>query len=324
MIWMWIAFIVFVVVMLSLDLGVFHRRAHEIPVREALIWSGVWVGLALAFSVLIYYLFQYRPWGLVGDGEPSGREAMFLFLSGYIVEESLSADNIFVIAMIFSYFAVPAAYQHRVLFWGILGAIVLRGVMILVGVVLIQQFSWIMYVFGAFLIYSAYRMLTADAMPDPLKNPLVRLMRRFLPMTDTLDGPHFITRRDGRRVLTPLALVLVAVEGADVIFAVDSIPAIFAITDVPFIVFTSNIFAILGLRSMYFALAGILKKFHYLKVSLSVLLGVIGLKMLLKDLLHNVPGTTYITLGLIVVILGAGVVASVIWAKRHENVAGPQ
>ncbi len=319
MIWLWIAFLLFVFVMLALDLGVFHRHAHEVSMKEALCWSLVWVALALACGVFVYCLYEYRLWGLIAPGQPTGRQAATLFLSGYLVEESLSADNIFVIAMIFTYFAVPSSYQHRVLFWGILGAIVLRGLMILAGIALIQQFGWIMYVFGALLLYSAYRMLTADEAPDPQKNPFVRLVKKLLPVTEELDGTRFIVKRDGRRFLTPLAIVLVSVEGADVLFAVDSIPAIFAITDIPFIVFTSNIFAILGLRSMFFALSSILKKFHYLKISLSVLLGVIGLKMLLKDYVHDLPGRDYITLGLIVLILGVGIVASIRRTRRHAK-----
>ncbi|MEI7835550.1 MAG: TerC/Alx family metal homeostasis membrane protein, partial [Planctomycetota bacterium] len=244
-------------------------------------------------------------------------EAALLFLTGYVIEKSLSADNIFVIAVIFSFFRVPAAYQHRVLFWGILGALVLRAAMILGGIALIHQFEWVLYIFGAFLIYSAGKMLMASGEADPSKNVFVRLARRLLPFTDHMDGPHFLTRQNGRRMLTPLALVLIAVEGADIVFAVDSIPAIFAITDIPFIVFTSNIFAILGLRAMYFALSAILNKFHYLKVSLAILLGMIGLKMLLKDYIHDLPGKTYIMLGLIVAILAGGIVASILHTKRR-------
>jgi tellurite resistance protein TerC len=319
MIWLWIAFITFVALMLMLDLGVFHRHAHEVSIKEALIWSAVWVSLAMAFTVFVYYLCEYRLFGLhwPANIEGHGGEAALLFLTGYVIEKSLSADNIFVIAVIFSFFRVPAAYQHRVLFWGILGALVLRAAMILGGIALIQQFEWILYLFGVFLIYSAGKMLLANDEADPSKNVFVRLARRLLPFTDHMAGPHFLTRQNGRRMLTPLALVLIAVEGADIVFAVDSIPAIFAITDVPFIVFTSNIFAILGLRAMYFALSAVLKKFHYLKVSLAVLLAVIGLKMLLKEYIHNLPGKTYIMLGLIVAILAGGIVASILHTKRR-------
>ena len=321
MIWLWIAFVAFVVLMLLLDLGVFHRHAHEVRMPEALLWSGIWIALALAFTVLVYFLCQYRLFGLAWPAEVAGKgtEAAILFLTGYVVEESLSADNIFVIAMIFSYFRVPVAYQHRVLFWGILGAIVLRAAMILGGIALVNRFEWVLYVFGAFLIFSAVKMLLTSGEADPSRNVFVRLARRLLPVSDALDGSRFLTRRDGRRMLTPLALVLIAVEGADVLFAVDSIPAIFAITSIPFIVFTSNIFAILGLRSMYFALSAVLKKFHYLKISLAVLLAVIGLKMLLKKYVEVLPGKTYLMLGVIVLILAGGVVASMIHAKKHPE-----
>ena len=312
MIWLWVGFLLFVLAMLALDLGVFHRRAHEIRVKEALAWTGVWVGLALAFAVFVFFLYQHRLWGVIDPKAPGGREAALLFLTGYVVEKSLSADNIFVIAIIFSYFGVKLKYQHRVLFWGVLGAIALRAAMIMGGLALVHRFAWVLYIFGAFLIYSALKMLLSTSEADPGRNLFVRLARRLLPVTEEMSGPRFLVRQGGRRMLTPLALVLVAVEGADVVFAVDSIPAIFAITQIDFIVFTSNIFAILGLRSMFFALSAVLRKFRYLKVSLAVLLGVIGLKMLLKDLIEDLPGKTYLTLGLIVAILGAGIVASVL------------
>jgi tellurite resistance protein TerC len=319
MIWLWVSFVAAVLVMLALDLGVFHRKAHEVSIKEALIWTAVWIGMALGFTVFVFFLYQHRMFGVIEPNEPKGHEAALLFLTGYVVEKSLSADNIFVMALIFAFFRVPGAFQHRVLFWGILGAMILRAAMILGGIALIHRFAWVLYVFGAFLIYSAFRMLFGSAEADPLKNPVVRLARKLLPVSDEFDGPHFLTRRDGRRMLTPLALVLVAVESADVVFAVDSIPAIFAITDIPFIVFTSNIFAILGLRSMYFALSAVLKKFRFLKVSLAVLLALVGLKMLLKDYLEALPGKTYIVLGAIVFIMGAGVLASVLWPGREAE-----
>jgi tellurite resistance protein TerC len=221
-------------------------------------------------------------------------------------------------ALIFAYFHVPAIYQHRVLFYGILGAVVLRAVMIFGGIALIHQFSWVLYVFGAFLIYSAYRMLFSNEEMDPQKNLFVRLAKKLLPVTNDYHGQHFLVRLQGRWMLTPMAIVLVAIEGADIVFAIDSIPAVFAITDIPFIVFTSNIFAILGLRAMYFALSAVLGKFRYLKISLTILLAVIGMKMLLKDLIEAVPGKTYITLGLIVLILGGGIVASILYPQRQE------
>jgi len=318
MVWLFIVFIIFVLSMLAIDLGVFNRRSHEISTKEALSWCAVWVSLAMAFNVFVYFLYEYNLFGLIGTGQPRGHEAAVLFFTGYIVEESLSADNIFVMALIFAYFHVPAIYQHRVLFYGILGAVVLRAVMIFGGIALIHQFSWVLYVFGAFLIYSAYRMLFSNEEMDPQKNLFVRLAKKLLPVTNDYHGQHFLVRLQERWMLTPMAIVLVAIEGADIVFAIDSIPAVFAITDISFIVFTSNIFAILGLRSMYFALSAVLKKFRYLKISLTVLLAVIGTKMLLKDLIEAVPGKTYITLGLIVLILGAGIVASVLCPQRQE------
>jgi len=318
MVWLFIIFIIFVLSMLAIDLGVFNRRSHEISTKEALSWCAVWVSLAMAFNVFVYFLYEYNLFGLIGTGQPNGREAAVLFLTGYVVEESLSADNIFVMALIFAYFHVPAIYQHRVLFYGILGAVVLRAVMIFGGIALIHQFSWVLYVFGAFLIYSAYRMLFSKEEMDPQKNIFVRLTKKLLPVTNEHHGQHFLVRQQGRWMLTPMALVLVAIEGADIVFAIDSIPAVFAITDISFIVFTSNIFAILGLRAMYFALSAVLGKFRYLKISLTILLAVIGLKMLLKDLIEAVPGKTYIVLGLIVLILGGGIVASVLCPQRQE------
>lgn len=322
MVWVWAGFLAFVVLAVTLDLVVFHRKPHEVMMKESLFFCAGWVGLALVFNVIVYFLFASNaPW-LANAHHLSGREAAMLFLSGYVVELSLSADNIFVMAIIFSHFGVPAIYQHRVLFWGILGAIVLRAVMIIGGVALIHTFDWIMYVFGAFLIYSALHMLLSKKEADPSKSALIKLMRRFLPVTDGYHGHHFLVRQNKRFFLTPLALALLAVEGADVIFAIDSIPAILAITDVPFLVFTSNIFAILGLRSMYFALSATLKRFHYLNVSLAVLLAVIGIKMLLKDLIEHVPGKTPITLAVIFVILAGGIIASLLKPRPPVDVQG--
>ena len=327
MVWLWLGFLALVFILLALDLGVFHRHAHVIGVREALGWSGFWISLGVLFSLVIYLLYQYRPWGIELGDDPllpgaqrlTGATAAVQYLTGYVLEKSLSMDNIFVIALIFTYFAVPRIYQHRLLFWGILGALVMRGAMILGGIALVQRFEWILYVFGAFLIYSAVKMLVADADPDPKTNLFVRLARRLMPITDEYHGQHFVVRVEGRRMFTPIALALITVESADVIFAVDSIPAIFAITKVPFIVFTSNVFAILGLRSLFFALAGIMHKFHYLKVSLVLLLMVIGVKMLLRHWFERIPGKEYLTLGLVVLILAGGVIASVIWTRRHPE-----
>lgn len=315
--WWWAGFVVLVLVLLAVDLGVFHRDPHRVGVREALRWSAFWVVLALLFNVLVYFVYEHR--GRVAglpNAEPDGWSAAVAFFTGYVVEKSLSADNIFVMALIFSYFGVPPAYQHRVLFFGVLGALVMRGAMILAGAALVRRFDWVLYVFGAFLIVTAGRMLLSRREPDPKRNLLVRAARRLLPVADDFAGPRFVARAGGRRALTPLALALLAVEGADLVFAVDSVPAVFAVTRDPFIVFTSNVFAILGLRSLFFALAGIMERFYYLKFSLAVLLALVGVKMLLKEVLHAVPGLTYYTLGAIALVLAGGVVASVVRAWR--------
>jgi tellurite resistance protein TerC len=315
--WLWIGFIVLVLLLLTVDLSVFHRKARVAAVPEALAWSGLWISLALLFNVFVYFLYEHQWYGLgIPGGEPSGRAAAVNFFTGYIVEKSLSVDNIFVIALIFSYFGVPALYQHRLLFWGVLGALVMRGAMIIAGAALIKKFDWILYVFGAFLVATAVRMLLARHEIDPKNNLLVRAARRLFPVTEGFAGSRFVVRSDGRLLLTPLALALLAVESADAIFAIDSVPAVFAITLDPFIVFTSNIFAVLGLRSLFFALAGVLDRFRYLKLSLAVLLALVGAKMLLKDLLKGVPGLTYYTLGVIALVLTAGIVASLVSPER--------
>jgi tellurite resistance protein TerC len=344
MIWIWIGFLLFVLLLLALDLGVFHRKAHAVGVREALGWSAVWVGLGLLFSIFVYFGYENHWLGLGAaadavDGQINdGRSAVVKYLTGYVVEKSLSVDNVFVMAMLFGYFAVPAIYQHRVLFWGILGALVMRGVMIGAGARLIAEFHWVLYVFGVFLIATAVKMLVMKTdHVDPGKNPVVRLARRLFPVTDRFHGQHFMVRagsrnarkpatpgaavegddavaraRPGALMLTPLALALILVETTDLIFAVDSIPAIFAITADPFLVFTSNVFAILGLRSLYFALAGVMDKFRYLKLSLAIVLMVVGAKMLaaswLKELLG--AGFNFYLLGIVLAILAAGVMAS--------------
>ena len=352
MIWIWSGFILFILVMLALDLGVFNRKAHVVSVREALGWSAVWVSLSLAFSIVVYLIYANH-WQGFGQYPPHTADARdrllpttpghaaLMYLTGYVIEYSLSVDNIFVIALIFGYFKIPAIHQHRVLFWGILGAVVMRGAFIAVGAVLIQNVHWVIYVFGAFLLFTAYKMLTAEDDPDPSKNVLVRLVHRYLPFTPEFHGKHFVASEpttdptgepvgfSGKTkwVLTPLALALIVVEGTDVVFAIDSIPAIFAVTHDPFLVFTSNIFAVLGLRSLYFALAGILHKFYYLKTALAVVLAMIGAKMLLSDVLHKVPflgeHLSYFTLGLIVLILGTGVAASLVRSRRLELERAP-
>ena len=318
--WLWAAFIIFILFLLVLDLGVFHRKAHVITLKEALTWSGVWIGVALVFNVFIYFAYEYHWFGLdIPEDESDGRTTAILFFTGYIVEKSLGMDNVFLIAMIFSYFGIPAMYQHRVLFWGIVGALVMRAVMILAGVALIQRFDWILYVFGAFLIVSGLRMAVAPHAPEPERNPVIALARRLFPVTHDLAGERFVVRINGKPALTPLALALIMIETTDLIFAIDSIPAVFAITEDPFLVFTSNIMAVLGLRSLYFALAGIIHRFYYLRVSLSLLLVLIGAKMLLKDILHALPGTTYYTLGAIALILAGGIIASLIRARRTPD-----
>jgi tellurite resistance protein TerC len=323
--WMWIGFTLLILLLLILDLVVFHRKAHVIKVGEALVLSGVWIGLALLFNVFIYFIYEYHGFGLdIAEDEPDGRTAAVLFFTGYVVEKSLSVDNLFVIAMIFSYFGVPPQYQHRVLFWGIFGALLMRALLILVGVVLVERFHWILYLFGAFLIFTAAKMLLDRHERDPRDNRLVQLTRRLFPITENYVGQRFTVRVDGKLMFTPLVLALIGVESADLMFAVDSIPAIFAITDDPFILFSSNAFAILGLRSLYFALAGIMDKFHYLRLSLALLLALIGVKMLLKDVLHAVPNITYYTLGAIALILTGGVVASLIRAQRMANKDEPE
>src|SRR3954466_7730810 len=286
--------------MLAIDLGVFHRNAHEVSVKEAATWSAVWVALALLFNLGVYR-FQ---------GEQAGLE----FLAGYLIEKALSVDNIFVFVLIFSYFRVPPVYQHRVLFWGILGALVMRGVMIGLGSYLIHHFEWILYVFGAFLVWTGYRMARQDERAiEPEANPVIRLVRRLVPVTGTYHGPRFFIREpagDGgraRRLATPLFVVLVLVEATDLIFAVDSIPAVFAVTRDPFLVYSSNVFAILGLRALYFLLSGVIGKFRYLKVGLSVVLIFVGAKMLLAGV-YQVP--IGLSLGVIAAVIGASILTS--------------
>ena len=292
----WISFVVFVLAMLALDLGVFHKQAHQVSLKEAGIWSAVWVSLAMTFNVGVYFLF--------------GAERALEFATGYVIEKALSVDNIFVFVVIFSTFAVPAAYQHRVLFWGVLGALLMRALFILAGGAFLQRFHWAIYVFGGVLAFTGVNLLLQrNEEPHPEKNPLVRGFQKLFPMTREFRGPRFVVRENGRLLATPLLLTLVAVEVTDIIFAVDSIPAIFAITRDPFIVFTSNIFAILGLRSLYFLLAGVINKFVYLKLGLSFVLIFVGAKMLLIDL-YKVP--ILASLGIIAGILTLSVVASLL------------
>ena len=313
-IWLWIGFNLFVLLMLALDLGVFHRKAHVVSIREATLWSVVWIGLALVFNLGLYFFWDR----ISPTSEYSNREASLAFFTGYLIEKSLSVDNIFVFVLIFTFFAVPAAYQHRVLFWGILGALLMRGTLIAVGATLLKEFHWIIYVFGAFLIFTGIRMaLHRNEEMHPERNPLIRFVRRFIPVTDSYEGDKFFIRRAGKLMATPLFLVLLLVESTDLVFAVDSIPAIFAVTEDPFIVYTSNVFAILGLRSLYFLLAGVVDKFYYLKLGLSAVLVFVGIKMVIVDL-YKIP--VGLSLSLIASILAISVVASLWRAQRQLNI----
>ena len=349
----WVIFITFVLLMLALDLGVFHRKAHVVSVKEALGWSAIWISMGLSFAVFVYFAYEGH-WFNLGnivdsvDGITNdGITATEKYLTGYVIEKSLSVDNIFVISMIFSSFAVPQLYQHRVLFWGILGALLMRAIMIGVGAKVIAEYHWVLYLFAVFLIVTGIKMLLIKSENiDPNKNLLVRWIRRFFPVTERLHGEHFFVRagsaasyesevpgapiiadeivkkaKPGTILITPLFLALVMVEFTDVVFAVDSIPAIFAITGDPFLVFTSNVFAMLGLRSLYFALAGMAKKFQYLNVSLALVLLVVGVKMLLAEWLKLSLGKHFnlYLLAVILSILVSGVVVSLIAEHRKMN-----
>ncbi|MDX9754170.1 MAG: TerC family protein, partial [bacterium] len=279
----WLLFLVLILLCLAIDLGVFNRKAHVVSLRESALWTAVWIAVSLLFNVGIYFLYEYN---ILGIGQEtghaiSGSEAAIQFFTGYVLEKSLSLDNIFVIALIFGYFNTPAIYQHRVLFWGIVGAILLRGLMIGIGTALIHQFEWIIYVFGGLLILTAFKMIGAgEEKVEPEKNIFVRLAKKIYPVSPELHGEKFFVVENGQRMITPLFITLLVVESSDILFAVDSIPAIFAITQDPFIVFTSNIFAILGLRALYFVLASVLRRFRYMKISLFFVLFYVGFKML--------------------------------------------
>ena len=357
MIWAWIIFIGFVFVMLALDLGVFHRKSHVVGFKESLAWSGVWISLGLAFSSLVYFAYDLH-WFDLGNSVDAvdkvvntGKLAATKYLTAYVVEKSLSVDNIFVIAMVFSSLAVPARYQHRVLFWGIIGALVMRGAMIGLGSVLVQNFHAILYVFGAFLIFTGIKMLVMEEKEEhPENNPVVRWLRRFFPITQEFHGQHFMVRAGsewsreasepgveskpdpvvdsapaGKWLLTPLAAALILVEVTDLIFAVDSIPAVFAITADPFLVFTSNVFAILGLRSLYFALAGLISKVRYLKPALSLILVLVGVKMLAAKWLKAWLGDSFnlTVLAVILAILATGIITSLIVGEKNKDEVTP-
>ncbi|MBN8215775.1 MAG: TerC/Alx family metal homeostasis membrane protein [Spirochaetes bacterium] len=331
MITVWIGFLAFVLLLLALDLGVFHRTAKEVHPKEALAWSAVWIAIGLSFAVFVFFGYENKWFGMGTGVDPvdgvvnGGAVATEKYLTGYVVEKSLSIDNIFVIAMLFSFFAVPGRLQHRVLFWGVLGALVMRGLMIVAGARLIAEFHWVLYLFAAFLILTALKMLfTKEGPRDPSRNIVVRIIKRFLPVSSEYHGDRFLVRGPTPRsfLLTPLAVALILVETTDLIFAVDSIPAIFAITADPFLVFTSNVFAILGLRSLYFALAGMIQKFRYLKTALALVLLLVGFKMIFAGWLKSVLGDRFnliILLGVLAILAG-GVVAS-LYADRKAGTA---
>jgi tellurite resistance protein TerC len=353
MIWAWFIFIGFVFAMLALDLGVFHRKSHIVGFKESMIWSAVWISFGLSFSVLVYFAYELH-WFDLGNSIDavdkvvnSGRLAATKYLTAYVVEKSLSVDNIFVIAMVFGSLAVPARYQHRVLFWGILGALVMRGLMIGLGSVLVQEFHAILYLFGLFLIFTGIKMLVIKEKEEhPENNVVVRWIRKFFPITRNFHGQHFMVKAGskwsleasepgaaevadpvvdaapaGKWLLTPLAVALILVEVTDLIFAVDSIPAVFAITADPYLVFTSNVFAILGLRSLYFALAGLIAKFRHLKPALSLILVLVGIKMLAAKWLKEWLGDSFnlTVLAVILAILATGILASLFTANNEEK-----
>ena len=295
--WLWIGFNLFILAMLAIDLGIFHRKSHTVGFREAVAWSVVWVTLALVFNGVVWHF--------------AGQDKALEFFTGYLIEKSLSVDNVFVFALIFSYFAVPSQYQHKVLFWGILGALVMRAIMIGLGALLLAKFAWIIYVFGAFLILTGIKMvLNRSEEIHPERNPVIRLFKRFVPVTGEYRGDRFFVRENKVLAATPLFVVLLLVEFTDLIFAVDSIPAIFAVTNDPFIVYTSNVFAILGLRSLYFVLAGVMHKFHYLKIGLGIVLAFVGTKMILAHTPYKID--TLFSLGVVVVVIALSIVISLL------------
>ena len=301
--WLWAGFIAFVLVMLVIDLGIFNRKSHVIKMKEALIWCTIWITLAMLFGAGTYY---YK-----------GHQAGLEFLTGYLIELSLSLDNLFVFLLIFSYFRVAPTLQHKVLYWGILGALVMRAAMIAGGIALIEKFHWVIYVFGAFLIFTGIKMLTSgNNEVHPEKNPVIKLARKIFPVTPQYYGDNFFTRIDARWFATPMFLVLLMIETTDLVFAVDSIPAILAITRDSFIVYTSNVFAILGLRSFYFALAGMFYKFRFLKVGLSIVLSYVGVKMLIADF-YKIP--TFVSLGVIILTIGSSILISFLIPPKPDS-----
>ena len=291
----WVGFNILILVLIAIDLGVLHKKSHVISVKEALLWSAGWIFISFTFNVGVYFWFGY--------------DSALQFLTGYLIEKSLSVDNIFVFAILFSYFKVKPEYQHKVLMWGILGALIMRGALIAVGTALISNFHWVIFILGAFLVYTGIKMaIQKEISVHPEKNPVVNLAKRFIPMSNDYDGDKFVTRIDGKKIFTPLIVVLMVVEVTDLMFAVDSIPAIFAITTDPFIVYTSNVFAILGLRALYFALSGVLDMFHYLKYGLGLVLSFVGVKMLISEIyVISIP----VALGVVAAILVVSIVVSI-------------
>ncbi len=311
--WIWGVFLLFVFAMLALDLGVFHKQAHEVKIREALVWSAIWISLALVFNAGIYFGWNH----IYPNSDMTNKEAGLAFLTGYLVEKALSVDNIFVFLMVFAFFQVPSKYQHRVLFWGILGALIFRAIFIFAGAALLKQFGWMVLVFGGFLIITGIKMIFhKDKKLEPEKNPIIKLVRKMIPVTPDYVGQKFFTHIDGRLFATPLLITLIFIEFTDILFAVDSIPAIFAITKDPFIVFTSNVFAILGLRALFFAISGLMKLFHYLGYGLAAILCFVGGKMVWTYWMHTgggVPDYKFpiaLSLGIIIGILALAIVIS--------------
>jgi tellurite resistance protein TerC len=308
-VWWWVGFNALVLLLLVLDLKVFHRHAHEVKAKEAAIWSVVWITLSLLFNLFIYYEF----------GAAKATE----FLTGYLIEKSLSVDNLFVFVLIFGYFNVPARFQHRILFWGILGALVMRASLILIGSFLITQFAWIIYLFGAFLVYTGIRMALEDEVKVEIEsNPIIKLLRRWFPVTESYEGQKFMVKKENRWTMTPMLVVLMLIESTDLVFALDSIPAIFAITKDSFIVYTSNIFAILGLRALYFLLANVVDKFHLLKYGLAIVLAFVGVKMLITY--FDIHIDTILSLGVVGAVLTTTIVLSLVFPKKETPVDGEQ
>ena len=312
----WIIFIAFIILFLALDLGVFNRTPHIIKTKEAAIWTSIWVTVALSFSGVIYWLFAE---GLVENPtDLTPQNAVLKYITGYLIELSLSIDNVFVIAVVFSSFAIPQKYQHEVLFWGILGAIVFRALMIFFGVALINKFDWIIYVFGAFLLFTAFRMLThKESEFDPKKSKIFRLLKKIFPVSSKMDGDKFFIKRMGVRAATPLFVALIVIELTDILFALDSIPAILAITSDPFIVFSSNILAILGLRSMYFLISRMLTKFRFINYSLVIILAFVGVKMIIS---HHVEIPEWLSLTVIGASLAGGIIASLVIPDSNPTI----